>query len=380
MLDGAAGDWLAATQRPASFDSEAELHIQSSRSLPLDSDLPSAVLKESSDAQDATQTTDLRSTSAESHPDSADAESHPDSGDTESAAHHKTSWFSHWAHVKLQQLVSQLTAKPESVEPSLNEAPETSSSDLEQPAESEHLSCAQADAEQPQDDQSAQRADADLAQHADAKLAQHANAESAQTGDATSSRNNGARQDSEHNAESRLLRTILSGTHFFVLTAASLLAAWLVSSLLLGWLPTPLRRPRAPEAALLEEEEEWESPEAAHAGSGDAEEEEPQTSEQGTSLVTRARSVARSISEAVSGMVTNRSEEHEEEAGMEAESAPGISGVGSSRRARKPRGRRELAALGECSSLLPLMFVKSPCMCSCSVLIAEVTCLMRLSV
>lgn len=412
---------MAATQRPASSDCEAELHTQSSKPLPVDSDLPSAVLKESSHAQVVTHTSDLRSTPAESppdstdlesHPDSADVESHPDSGNAESAAHHKAHWFSHWSHAKLQQLVSRLTAKHELVQPSLTEAPDTTSSCFKAPAESEHLSRAQADAEQPQDAESAQHdawsrtklqqlvswltaqhefvepslteapetssssleqpaesehlsyaqadamqpQDTESAQHADAESAQHANAESAQTDDAASSRSEEARQDSEQRAESRMPGTILSGTNFFLLTAASLLAAWLVSSLLLGWLPNPLRRPTTPEAAqtLLEEEEEWESPEAA--GFENAEEEGPQTSEEETSLVIRARSVARGISEAVSGLVTNRSEEHEVEAGMEADSAPGVSGVSTSRRGRRPRGTRELAALGEYSSLLPLIF------------------------
>lgn len=343
-MNGAAGD-LVSTQPPAASDPEAEVHIQSSEPLPLNSDPPSTSLEESTDVRGARHTSDLNSASADSQPDTADAESKP---------HHKLSRFGHWSHAKLQHLQSRLADKQWFTAPSLPQAPDTISSSLEQPAESEHLSLAHTDAAQRQAGESAQTADS----------AQTDGAESAQTDGAASGRIDEARQDPEQRqtqrAESLLPASIFPGAQFFLLGAASLLAAWSVSSLLLGrFIATSLSRPTTPEAQTLPEEgEEQQSPEAAY---GDAEEGEPQTSAQGTSFVMRARSVVRSMSEAVSGLATNRSEGHEAEAGLGAESAPGGSGVGSRRGGRKPRGRRELAALGESASLLPLSLLKSPC-------------------
>ena len=326
-----AGDVKAAVLRPSAPDSEAEMDLQSAELSPFNSDAPSASYIEphgSSDSQDA-ETPDPYSAAPSTQPDYEDAES----------AHHESYQLRHLSPAKVQQLLSWLAEKRWSSRSTDNvsQRPGIISSAPEQPAESEHTSLAE----------SAQLHQAQLPPGTDAESAQteSEDAESYKTG-----------ASSEEIHMPLLPAVILPGVQIFLLTAASLLAAWLVSSLLIRWLATPLTRPTAVEAEAqaqtpLEQEEEQASPEAAHSASEDAEEER-QRGEQGLGLAIRARSVARSMSEAVSGLLTNGSETHEaEEAGVEAESAPRGSGAGTSRRGRQPRGRRELAALGECPQL-----------------------------
>lgn len=333
----------------AAPDSEAEVDLQSSESDPLESDAPSASLSEpneSSGLQDV-------ALSPDSH--SAAPNSRPDSEDAESAGYHELSQLSHMSHAKLQQLLSWLTIKHRSSRPSddVSQAPGITSSGHQQPVESGHTRLAQAE--------SAQLKGAESAQLDQAEFAPSTDAESEDT------------DSCKMNASSKQTHTplffaaVLPGLQFFLLTAASLLVAWLVSSLLIRWAATPLTRPTAHEAHTPhEEEEDQASPEAAHPASDDAEEEHQQ-GEQGVGLATRARSVARSMSEAVSALVTNQSEAHEaEEAGMEAESAPGGSGAGTSRRGGKPRGRRELAALGKCPQPRAAESCRSSCV-ACAV-------------
>ena len=341
MLECFAGDITVAIPGPAAPDSEAEMRTQTSGSLSLDLDAPSAMLKapHASDVQDSPQASDSHSASSHTQPGSVGAES---------AGQHESSQFSHLAHGKLQQLVSWLVDKRRSTQLSVTQVPDSTSPSLEQAVESEHTSLAQADAAKHQHAEAGQSQWSETAQPADAETEQAAAADSFKAD---------ASKDSEQMLEPLPHAAISSNVEFFLLSAASLLAAWSLTSLLLWCFTTPLSRPTALEALpLLEEEEEAHaSPEAAHPVPEDAEE------EQGTSLTTRARSVARSMSQAVSGLMTLGSEAHGseahkvQEAGWEAESALRGSGMGTSRRSRQPRGRRELAGLGKCP-LLPCAF------------------------
>ena len=331
---GAAGDVKVAILQPSAPDSEAEMNLQRSELLPQDSVAPSASSigsHASSDSQDA-KTPDPYSAAPSTQPDPEDAES----------AHHESSQLSHLSPAKVQQLLSWLAEKHQSSQSTdnISQRPGTINSAREQPAESEHAGLAQPESAQPQGAESAQLDQAQLpGTDAESAQAESKDAESYQT-DASS----------EQMHEPLLPAAVLPGLHSFLLTATSLLMACLVSSLLIRWLATPLTRPSALEAQDQTpiEEEEQASPEAACPASEDAEEERQQ-GEEGLDFATRARSVARSMSEAVSGLMTTRSEAHEaEEAGTEAESAPGRFGAGTGRRGRKPRGRRELVALGMC--------------------------------
>ena len=314
--------------RGAAPDSEAETDLLSPESDPLELVAPSALLSKPNESSE------LQVVASSSDGSSATPTAQSDSEDAESAGYHRLSQLSHLSHAKLQQLMSWLTNKHWSSGPSndVSGAHGITSSGLEQPVESEHTRLAQAESAQLKGAESAQLDQDEFAPSTDAE---------------SDSYKPGASSRQMHTP--LLSAAVLPGLQFFLLTAASLLVAWLVSSLLIRWFATPLTRPTAHEVhAPHEEEEEQASPEAAHPASEDAEE-ECQQGKQGVGLATRARSVARSMSEAVSALVTNQSERHEaEEAGMEAESAPGGSGAGTSRRGRQPRGRRELAALGKC--------------------------------
>ena len=326
---GAAGEMMTSALRSAAPDSEAETDQQSSEPLLLDSDALSALLREptkSSQVQNAV-------VSPESHSTAPIAQPGEEEEDAGSADYHGSSQFSHMSHAKFQQLLSWLTNKHRSGRPSdiVTQAPGVISSGHEQHTESEHTRLAQLESAQLDQDDSAPGTDAESEQ------TESEWAESCRPG---------ASNEQMHVRLSPA--AVLPGLHFFLLTAASLLVAWLVSSRLIRKFATPLTGPTALEAQIAhDEEEEQASPEAAHAAS-EGTDEEPQQGEQGVGLATRARSVARSMSEAVSALVTNQSEVHEvEEAGMEVGSAPGVSGAGTSR-GGKPRGRRELAALGKC--------------------------------
>ena len=327
----------------AAPDSEAETNPQSSEPLPVDSDVPFALLNEPNESSE------IPEASLSADTPLATLTAQPDSEDAESADYHGSSPFSHVLHATLQQLLSWLTNKHWVSRPTddVSKAPSVTSPGHGQHAESEHTRFAQPE--------SAQLQGAEPAQHDQHDSAPGTEAESAQT--------ESCKPDvgGEQMHMPLWSAAVLPGLQIFLLTAASLLTAWLVSSLLIRSFVTLLTRPTALEAH--DEEEEAASPEAAHPASQNAEGE--QQDEQGLGFVTRARSVARSMSEAVSALVTNQPEAHEaEEAGMEAESAPEGSGAVTSRRGRKPRGRRELAALGKCpQSCAAESHYSSYCMC-----------------
>ena len=324
---GDAGQGVPAALQTAALDSEAEINLQSSEPLPVDSDVPFASLFEPNESSEI-----VEAWLAGDGP-SATLTAQPDPEDAESADYHGSSHFSHVSHATLQQLMAWLTKKKHwSSRPTddVSQAPSVTSRGHEQHAESEHTGFAQPESTQLQGAESAQH---------DSAPGTEAESEGAES----------CKPDvgGEQMHMPLLSAAVLPGLQFFLLTAASLLMAWLVSSLLIRSFVTLLTRPTALEAR--DEEEEAASPEAAHPASENAEGEQQEEQGVGLGLATRARSVARSMSEAVSALVTNQPEAQEaEEAGMEAESAPEGSGAGTSRRGRKPRGRRELAALGKC--------------------------------
>ena len=335
----------AATLRPAAPESEPIVTPMSSEPLPLDSDAPSALLREPHESAEVQGASDPPATPSDTHT------IQPDTEGDDSLAQPDSSQFSHLAPAKLRQLLSWLAAKhqPSQLTDHISQAPHVISSAPRQHVESAHTELAESESTQLQDGESAHLQGDESAQLKEVESAPDAHAESAQT---ESEGAESYRSDARTHRP-QLPDAVLPGLQFFLLSAASLLLAWFVSSLLIRSFTSPSTRLTTLEAQIPHEEEEQEeeaSPEAAHPASEAAEEEEEQQqSEQGMGLVTRARSVARSMSEAVSGMVTNRSEAHEaEEAGLEAESAPGGSGAGTSRRGARPRGRRELAALGNC--------------------------------
>lgn len=348
---------MAATSKPSAPASDAIMTPMSSQPLPRDSDAPSAVLTEPTESSDAPDT---------SHPPESPSDAHtaqPDTEKDESTARPDSPQFSHLAPAKLKQLLSWLAAKHWSsrLTSYFSQAHRVISSAPWQPVQSAHTELAEPESTQQQDAESAQLQGDESAQLSQVESVPDAHAES---GGAESHRTDVQTHKPFLPAE------VLPDLQFLLLGSASLLLAWFVSSLLIKWLTSSLTRPAKLEAQVPHEEEQEEqaSPEVAHSAPEGAEEEEQQQSEQGVGLVTRARSVARSMSEAVSGMVMSRSEVYEaEEVGLEADSAPGGSGAAASRRHARPRGRRELAALGNCSSTLCCL--KSPCnvdcMCCC---------------
>lgn len=336
----------AATSRPSAREQETVVTSTSSEPLPVDSNAASGLLKEPHEPSEGQDT---------SHPPESPSDTYtkqPDSEADESAAGSDSPQFSHLAPAKLKQLLSWLAAKHRSsrVTNYIGQLM-TSGSAPRPPVESAHTELPEHESMQLQDAESAQLQGDESAQLSQADSGSDTHAESAQT------ELEGAESDRTHAGTHKPLlpAAVSPDLQSFLLSSAAFLLAWVISSLLIRWLTSPLTRLTTFEAQTphKEEQEEQASPEATRPASEGAEgEEEQQQSEQGMGLVTRARSVARSMSEAVSGMVTNRSEAHEaEEVGLEAESAPGGSGAGASRRrGARPKGRRELAALGKCPS------------------------------
>ena len=309
-------------EQPTHTDSEAEAHQQGSQPVSQDSEADTAF---STDSASNAHTYPPHFQPEPQAADSAQAEhglkpSEPDSDP-----------LSHESQSKLQQLLSWLPdrhwfSQPSDLRLPGTSEPDTPSLSLEQPetAQLELLGSARQESTQP-----------------------------ALTDDAESDTRDPS-MDTHQAVEPVLLSDLIASSEMFLWGAASAIAAWLLSSLLLRCLAStpphpPIHSDDGEESALPEEEDREASPDVMYSASPEEAEATAMGTEQPTGVVTRARSVARSMSEAVSGLMTSRSEMPGEEEGHEAESAPGGVGASGSVRGRRARGRRELAALGTCS-------------------------------
>ena len=368
----AAGDAKAepalTTQPPAAAQADAELQQPTSEPVSVDSDGHTALTKDTAAQPSAAHAT------APLHlcnPDSPEPQARSQSAEsTEQPEAEATIPLS---QSRLQQVLSDW---PQSIHP-----PDVVRAVIEEPASIGH-SIDQPPASQPEGAAQPEVAPADTfhSRHADSSLDSSWQGDS-QSESAEAQAVEPVRSDDRADAEQAVTPAWLPAAspplEGVLCSAVAAIAAWLLSSLLLQLISFIMSHAAAAKEAAADCEEAegmqqdqgtpaedlfeqvaWEdSPEAMHTSPEAGEGTTGMGAEQGdgVGVVTRARSVARSVSEAVTGLMTNRSGMPEaEEVGQEAESAPGGSGACSTR-GRKPRGRRELSALGKC----PL-----PCSCS----------------
>ena len=309
--------------QPSPPDSEAETHQQGLQALlPQDSDADTALSTHSSLSSTA------QTSSSDLQPELHAAES-ADSEPGSEAPGPESSPLSRESRSKLQQLLSLLLdrhwfSQSSNVKSPVTLEPHTTRSGVEQ------LETQQLDS---------------------TGLAQQEHSQPTLTKDNKSARRDPS-TDTRQAVAAVLPFDVSRSSEMFLWCAAWAVAAWLLSSLLLHCFASTSPHPQTHADdregnALPEEEDRDVSPDVMHSALAEDTEATAVGAERASGLATRARSVARSMSEAVSGMMTSRSEMPGEEEGHEADSAPGGAGV-SSVRSRRGRGRRELAALGTC--------------------------------